>query len=427
MKKLIFLLLFVSLAYPQSASYSPQTSITTANTMAVDAFGRFRASFPVTLFDAQNQYNSSPLFWQDSLGANADTNFIFNGSSVQLAIASAGAGNAIRQTRQYFRYQSGKSQFVLLTAVPHVGKTNSIKRWGYFDSQDGVFFQLSGTTLSIVKRSSRSGAVVDSAIAQTAWNMDKLDGTGSSGTTMRTYNAQVFFIDIAWLGVSRVRCGIIGERGNAIVAHEFQNANINTGVYMRTANLPVRYEIVTSTGVADTLTAICSSVQSEAGDENENGLNQLAGYGVVPTTVSTTFTPLISIRPKITFNGKTNRALIKNIAVSLTPATATIEWRIVYDGVLTGASFVSSGTNSTVNYDTSATAISGGEYLDGDFIVAGGSGGGAYRTAGGGTILEKLPLTLDIAGTIPKTITLVARALAGTATVNAIIKWTEIY
>jgi hypothetical protein len=119
--------------------------------------------------------------------------------------------------------------------------------------------------------------------------------------------------------------------------------------------------------------------------------------------------------------------LIKNIAVSLVATTATIEWRLVYEGALTGDSWNSAGASSTINYDTSATAISGGVELDGGFVAAGGSGGGAFRTTGGGEVLSKLPLTLDIAGTIPKKVTLMARSLGGTAGVNAIIKWTEIY
>jgi len=61
-----------------------------------------------------------------------------------------------------------------------------------------------------------------------------------------------------WLGVGSVRCGFI-INGEYIVCHTFTNANEITNVYMTTAILPVRYEIVTSSALAASMKSICSS------------------------------------------------------------------------------------------------------------------------------------------------------------------------
>jgi hypothetical protein len=80
MRKLFVLLLFATMLNAQTnASYSPKVAISLANTFSADAFGRLRVTSPKTLFDAQNEYTSSSLFWEDAVTSGADTNFNFNG------------------------------------------------------------------------------------------------------------------------------------------------------------------------------------------------------------------------------------------------------------------------------------------------------------------------------------------------------------
>ena len=45
--------------------------IKTQNSPSVDAFGRFRVSAPDTLFDSKQIFDNQPLFWDESLEAEA--------------------------------------------------------------------------------------------------------------------------------------------------------------------------------------------------------------------------------------------------------------------------------------------------------------------------------------------------------------------
>lgn len=159
-----------------------------------------------------------------------------------MSVGATTAGVRARQTRMRFNYQPGKGQEVILTGVFGAGQAGITKRIGYFDTNNGLFFQLSGTTLSVVRRTSTSGSPVDNVVTQANWNIDKLDGTGASGVTLDLTKTQIMIIEFEWLGVGRVRYGFDID-GKIIFVHQLFNANNLTEVYISTPNLPVKYEI----------------------------------------------------------------------------------------------------------------------------------------------------------------------------------------
>jgi hypothetical protein len=129
------------------------------------------------------------------------------------------------------------------------------------------FLKIQVLSYQIVRRTYTSGASVDDPILQSAWNGDKLDGTGASGYTLDPTKSNILFMDLEWLGVGAVRVGFVID-GKFITAHTFYNANSLTTVYMQTANLPIRYEIEVTSALAAgtyTLQQICSTCMSEGG------------------------------------------------------------------------------------------------------------------------------------------------------------------
>jgi hypothetical protein len=97
-----------------------------------------------------------------------------------------------------------------------------------------------GTTIS-------SGAVVvtkrtQQRVAQSSWNIDKCDGTGPSGFNLDLTKMQMLYIDYSWYGAGAIRFGFKNQRGEIIYAHRIPNANLRTEAYMRSGNLPARYE-----------------------------------------------------------------------------------------------------------------------------------------------------------------------------------------
>ena len=83
---------------------------------------------------------------------------------------------------------------------------------------------------------------VDLKIAQSTWNIDRCDGTGPSGYNIDLTKMQMFYMDFSWYGAGFIRWGFRGPDGNVIYCHKLINNNVNYEAYMRSGNLPARYE-----------------------------------------------------------------------------------------------------------------------------------------------------------------------------------------
>ena len=85
--------------------------------------------------------------------------------------------------------------------------------------------------------------VFDKRVTQSQFNLDRLDGTGSSGYDLDITKMQMIGIQFSWYGAGFIDFMLRGSNGNFVFAHRMRNSNINTEAYMRTGNLPVRYEV----------------------------------------------------------------------------------------------------------------------------------------------------------------------------------------
>jgi hypothetical protein len=83
---------------------------------------------------------------------------------------------------------------------------------------------------------------IDVSIPQSAFNIDRLDGTGPSGYTIDLTKNQMFYIDYSWYGAGFIRWGVRATDGNIVYCHKVINNNVNYLAYMRSGNLPGRYE-----------------------------------------------------------------------------------------------------------------------------------------------------------------------------------------
>lgn len=319
----------------------------------VDAFGRLRVSNPYTLFDSQARYANDSSF--DSSTASGGTiSYNTNQSSTSLSVTTTSGSQAVRQTFRYFPYQPGKSLLILATFVMGAAQTNLTQRVGYFDPNNGIFLSQDGTTINMNLRTNTSGTPVTTSIPQSAWNEDQLNGLGPSGLVLDLTKTQIFYVDMEWLGVGIVRTGfVIG--GKYVNCHTFYNANTtNTTVYMTTAILPVRYEILNTgtTASSSTLTQICATVVSEGGYEQVS-----QQYWVRNSAVSCPSTNLFVPACSIRLNSSHLGAIVLPSQFSFLPiGTADYEIALVRNVGLTGASWVT-GTYQDVDYDISATAF----------------------------------------------------------------------
>jgi hypothetical protein len=343
---------------------------------AVDAFGRSRGSNPFTVFEAQHQYNEQPLLWSTTTASSGSITHLPNESSVSLDVTTTSGSLVRRETFEHFRYEPGKSQLIIMTGVLGVAKAGVRQRIGYFNSGNGVFFEQDEDNLKIVRRTSTSGSPVDVVVNQSSWNLDTADGSGDSEFNIDTSLSQIFVIDLQWLGVGSVRYGFMNE-GQVIYVHEDSNTNELTTPYMTTANLPVTYEIENTSGTASStsMKQICCTVISEGGLE-QAGFPFSANNGITGVSVSGSPLPVLSIRPKATFNSITNTGLVLPHNFSVFSDGGTVFFEIVRDATLSGDSFTSADSNSIVEYDVSASSATGGRVVTSGYISAGRPGKG---------------------------------------------------
>lgn len=336
-----------------------------------DAFGRLRVSNPLTLFDTQNKYTDQGQFVSNLVNGGTST---YNQNSNTFLLAVSGVGSSVvRETTKTFVYQPGKSLFVLNTFAMNTPTAGVTQRVGYYNTNNGVFFEVDGTTLNMVIRSYSSGSVVEDRIPQSSWNGDTLLGTGGSsnlsGIELDPALTQIFWTDIEWLGVGSVRVGFV-INGQYIVCHTFNHANVagNTTTYMGTAVLPVRYEI-TTTGASATMRQICSTVISEGGyslSGTPNGIGHNLGSSIIlPNDVS--FKPLLSIRLKSTQQD----AVVLPMDYTIVPVDqAVIKYRVYRQAVTTGGTWVDVPGNSSVQYNLAPTSIVSGSVTATGFLIS---------------------------------------------------------
>jgi hypothetical protein len=165
-----------------------------------------------------------------------------------------------------------------------------------------------------------SSKTVDTKIPQSEWNLDTMDGNGPSGYDLDLTKMQMFYIDYSWYGAGFIRWGLRGVDGNITYVHKLSNNNENAEAYMRSGNIPARYEsntfpkvtkITSSIGVTDTVINVKSTENFPPGatPTNPNGVGTLlirsgSVYEYVSYTgkTATSFTGVTRARSGTTVN-----------------------------------------------------------------------------------------------------------------------------
>lgn len=398
-----------------------------------DAFGRLRISEPLTLFDSQHRYQDNGK-WNTANNANSNATHVSHESTIHMTVGTANNDYVYRETTKVFAYQPGKSLLIMNTFAMNTPKANLVQRVGYFGTENGVYLENDGTTNYLVIRSNSSGTITETKVAQADWNIDKFDGTGYSGQSGGTEHStgldlsktNIFWTDVEWLGVGDVRCGFVVD-GKLISAHVFHHDNKEPVPYMTTACLPIRYEIK-NTGVTtgnSTLKQICSTVISEGGYALTGKQRSASGLITAPKDIPNagTFVPIISIRLKA---DRLDAIVVPNfVAFMGLTNNASYRYKIVVGGTLSNTSWNSAGTSSAVEWDTAATAITGGEDVKIGFLNV--SAGAGASTVGFEDGLFKFQLERDSFTGTPTVFSLVATGSANGNDATGSMDWEEIF
>src|SRR6056300_129708 len=384
---------------------------------AYDAFGRLRVSNPLTIFDYKNILSKNNLFDESTTGS-ATVTYTANKSTVNLNCTEASGDKVIRQSKRVMSYQPGKSLLIFNTFVMETQTENLEQRVGCFDANNGIFFEDTGTGYQIVRRSYTSGSSVDDPIAQSAWNGDKLDGTGASGYDFNPTKATILFTDYEWLGMGAVRVGFVID-GKFITAHTFYNANNLTTVYMQTANLPIRYEIETTGTIsgAAVLQQVCSSCMIEGGYSPQGVIQSIGTASLAGVTLTTagTFYNLGTIRIK---SGRPYALIIPQGFIASAVSNSDFEIQLRQNATPSTA-FSYTSYSDDVEYDLDGTkTITGGTIINRTYL----SGKGVSIENFGDGFNFEYQLGQTIAGA-SDTLTLCAKGASNNDGVIGSLKW----
>jgi hypothetical protein len=373
-----------------------------------DLFGRLKVSNPVTLFDSTNVYQINDDFHNLVVGTGSTVGIITAESSVISTIGTDSNSSIITESKRVFSYQPGKSLQVFQTFVLNPPKENLVQRVGYASSENGVMLEINDFNINIIKRTAISGVGVTITIPQSEWNQDRLDGNGPSGYELDLTKAQILFTEYEWLGVGSVRVGFAID-GKFIIAHQFDHANLINSVYMTTATLPIRFEIMNKaeTSSSSNMKQICTSVQSNGGYEKKTSAS-IARRSSFISSSGTDFVPLVSIRLK---PGRTDSVIIPYQINILSDSSTSVFYEIalIKNTTIIGGNW-SITSSPNVEQNNNSTSMSGGTIIKLEYTTS------ANRASVPLNVEEQYNWDLQLGRTIDKvsdTYTLAFRAITG--------------
>jgi len=343
------------------------TAVVYQDSVNIDAFGRLRTSDTGQRLDVEFIYDKQAEVMDEVIVGAGTVVHQANSRDLILKTNSTTNSDKAEMLSHPVPYTPGNSQLVAITGT--------INEAGIAGGNAEVFF-----------RSTVSGVLVETVVDQDSWNVDTM-----SDVDWET--SQILEIDFQSLKVGRLRfalnrCGVIKP------FHTIENDNIRNTGYWQLPSLPlcwviyndatytycemgygnsangigIRYKVPVNASAE--LRAICGTVKSEGGLPlfKIPGYNRSANMGTTDANVGNTMIPIISIRPKSSFNSLTNMSLAIPLEVVI-ETDNPIQVIAVHNCSLTGASWSDVDANeSALEYDTSATAYSNGHVIFTDYV-----------------------------------------------------------
>ena len=342
------------------------TQVSNLPTLSTDAFGRLRTSGTANRLDVEFIYDKQEEIFDEVIGGAGVVTHQANSRDLVMTNNATGTTDFAYMQSYPVPYTPGNSQLIAITGV-----LNAANKEG---------------TAEVFLRSKVTGTVVEQTVPQASW---------VSNTSGIDWNySQIFEMDFQSLKVGRINY-YLNQSGVITPIASIYNDNIRARGYWQMPNLPLSWRIYNTAthtytemcygdssnaiGIRfktalvnnQSMIAICATVKSEGGDNllNIAGFNRSISMAQTAKTVATSIIPLISIRPRSTFQGYENLGTIipNNISFQV---DNPIRYLVYHDSVLTGASWVNVDTaQSMIEYDVSATAVSNGHVIETDYVA----------------------------------------------------------
>ncbi len=362
-----------SLIYSQnSTGYSPAVSDNSGNiyiktvgsqnlpqVLPYTAFGELMVAQPIPQAGWNFTYNINSGMVNSNYSGTASISQ--SGGMAVLQTGTTSGSSGYIETIDVLRYVIGVGGLVRFSAIFTSGVTGGKQLIGYGDATDGFFFGYNGSSFGVLRR--RNGS--DTWIAQTSWNIDKMDGSGISGVNLNPALGNVYQIQFQWLGYGAISFGIENpSTGELILIHRIQYANANTLPSIFNPSLPLSARINNSGTTSNIMVQTGGAMGFQEGDTG-HALELNNSYAASKSITANVEAGVFTIRDVSTFQSKTNRVRVKMAFVSYgAEGTKDVTFRLIKNATLSGSVWtsISSGT-SVVDVDTSGALVSGGKNL----------------------------------------------------------------
>ena len=172
-------------------------------------------------------------------------------TSTQLSgtVAVTNQSSTITGTNTLFSKQLAPSDFISIRGMSYRVATITS------DTAMTIMPEYRGNTVA-------AGVVVskttETKVPQSSWNIDPMTGSGPSGYNIDLTRIQMIYMDYSWYGAGAIRYGFKDIKGEIQYCHRLVHNNSLTEAFLRSGNLPARYETNTL-GPATYLTATLSA------------------------------------------------------------------------------------------------------------------------------------------------------------------------
>lgn len=323
-----------------------------------DIFGKFEVASPFKLYEYAASYPLDTTRYHDTLVSGSGT-VTRNATKTQIELytTTASGDRALFQTRRNIHYNKANAQQIFFIYRPNP-LSNRRERFGPHDDNNGTFFEIEGSNVNIVVRSSTSGSVVDTKFAQADWD-DPLNGTGASGKTIDWTKQTVFKIEFGWLSSRGIRF-FIDIEGEIILVKKYLISNTLLVPYFAQSCLPMRFDVenIGITSQAQTNSFSCFAFLSSGAIQQEGPIRNISS-GVTALNATTTETIIAGIRLNSSFlNGSLQP---KRLSILSASGNTYLRYRLRYNPTLTGAVWATgTGIHDTL---TSVTSFTGGDVV----------------------------------------------------------------
>ena len=215
-----------ALTFTYTAGSTPSATPATGFPINISPFSWYGGSNRIGMFDSQNgfyfEYDGQTLY------------AVKRSSTAQISgkVTATISSQSVVGVGTKFSSQLKPGDFIVIRGMSYLVQVITS------DTQMYIYPEYRGVTSAncIVSKT------VNTRYAQSSWNIDKMDGTGHSLMNLDLTKMQMFYIDYTWYGAGAIRFGFKNNRGEVVYCHRIPNNNVNTEAYMRSGNLPARYE-----------------------------------------------------------------------------------------------------------------------------------------------------------------------------------------